>query len=218
MSSIRINKNWIYQKMLITGATVPLNSMHSINKNSQWARLHSTHCQLKNLALLTTLFCSSRCELAAEYREKYTNTKTMKNTITTVNIFGVYFLTLLKKKKKNQREKSIIKYKPFFLMIPSLWAAALGTEQRGLSKVITSSKVTPNMTRSSDFFRTVPSGVNKCDLRFVCPGDYHNINLSLIPQWLHHSPTQLNWWFRDSTTATFWPLDDKTTNTVESLA
>ena len=47
-----------------------------------------------------------------------------------------------------------------FLKIPSLWEAALETERRCFSKVILESNITPNITRSSDSFSTVPSIVN----------------------------------------------------------
>ena len=47
-----------------------------------------------------------------------------------------------------------------FLKIPSHWEAALETERRCFSKVILESNVTPNITRSSASFSTVPPIVN----------------------------------------------------------
>ena len=47
-----------------------------------------------------------------------------------------------------------------FLKIPSIWETALEIEQRCFSKVILESSVTPNTTRSSDLFSTVPTIVN----------------------------------------------------------
>ena len=43
---------------------------------------------------------------------------------------------------------------PYFPIMSS-WAAALPTERRYFSKVILASKVTPNITKSSDFFKTL---------------------------------------------------------------
>ena len=50
-----------------------------------------------------------------------------------------------------------------FLKIPSLCEAALETERRCFSKVIFEWNVTPNITRSSDSFSTVPLIVNGGD-------------------------------------------------------
>ena len=47
------------------------------------------------------------------------------------------------------------------LKIPSFWEVSLETERRCFSKVILESKVTPNISRSSDSFSTVPPIVNE---------------------------------------------------------
>ena len=85
----------------------------------------------------------------------------------------------------------------------------LETERRCFSKVMMiASKVTPNMARSSDSFRTVPSRVNVVDWGLiVC--DRETIILlvlfafSFIPERPHHLLTLLGSRFRDSATVTF---------------
>ena len=50
-----------------------------------------------------------------------------------------------------------------FLIIPSLCTATLEAERKCFSKVILALNIAPNITRSSDFFRTVLSRVNGVD-------------------------------------------------------
>ena len=50
-----------------------------------------------------------------------------------------------------------------FLKIPSLWEVAMETERRCFSNVILESNVTPNISRSSDSYCTVPPIVNGGD-------------------------------------------------------
>ena len=50
-----------------------------------------------------------------------------------------------------------------FIKLPNLLEAALETERRCFSKVIFEAMVTPNISRSSDYFSTVPPIVNVGD-------------------------------------------------------
>ena len=69
-----------------------------------------------------------------------------------------------------------------FLKIPNLWEAGLETERRCFSKVMLESNVTPNITRSSNPFSTVPPIVNGSDWAELCVsnGDYHSFGLTSI--------------------------------------
>ena len=65
--------------------------------------------------------------------------------------------------KASLKKSSIMEHSPDLLKIPSLWEAALETKRRCFSKVILESNVTPNITRLSDSFCTVPPIVNRGD-------------------------------------------------------
>ena len=56
------------------------------------------------------------------------------------------------------------------------------TERRCFSKVILESNVTPNITRSSDYFSTVPPIVHAGDWGYIVRdrGDYHSLSLARI--------------------------------------
>ena len=91
-----------------------------------------------------------------------------------------------------------------FLMVPTLWAAAMETERRCFSKVILASNVTPSITISADNFSKVPANqwgwlVMNC----AWPGDYHSLSLiafTFIPHRLHRILTMYRLRFRDSWT------------------
>ena len=85
------------------------------------------------------------------------------------------------------------------------------------------SNATPNITRSSDSFSTVPRIVNGGN-RGCIVRDLETIivlvllTFNFIPQRSHHSLT-LPWsWFRDSATVTLTPGDGTTAIKVESSA
>ena len=72
-------------------------------------------------------------------------------------------------------------------MIPSLWAL-FWKRRKCLSKVILTSKVTPNITRSSNSLRTVPSRVNGVDWRWILRDLMTIIAQVLLAFNLIHSP------------------------------
>ena len=122
-----------------SGSLLILNSKHNSDTDRRWARLHLTPPARKQ-ALLTTQSSSLRCESAAEHHiaEQYSKTGRTK---------------LQKDLRRSDRSCNTCQD---FLMIPSLWAAALETERRRFSKVILASNVTPNITRSAE---TLPQRV-----------------------------------------------------------
>ena len=107
--------------------------------------------------------------------------------------------------------------------IPSHREAALKTERRCFSKVIMESNVTPNITRSSDYFIIVLPIVNAGDWGCIVR-DLETIIILLllafnfIPQRSHHSLTSTRSQLRDSTTVTLMPEDGTTPIKVESSA
>ena len=122
--------------------------MHNSATDRRWARLQSETPRAWKPATLTSLSSSLRCESAAKHRtaEQYSKTDRTK---------------LQKDFKRSDRSWNTCQD---FHIIPSLWAAALETEQWWFSKVILTSKVTHNITRSADSFNTVAStvyGVNR---------------------------------------------------------
>ena len=82
-----------------------------------------------------------------------------------------------------------------FLKIPSLWVAYLETERICFSKVNLESNVTPNISRSSDSFSTVPSMVNGIDWECIVrdletiTGDFTN-----APAPCHPPVPKVNYW------------------------
>ena len=121
-----------------------VNSMYNTATDRWWAWLHSKTSQAKKTALQTGLSSSLRCESAAEHHtsEQYSTPGRTK---------------LQKDLRRSDRSWNTCQD---FLMIPNLWAAAVETEWRCFSNVFSASKVTPNITRSADSFRTVPSSIN----------------------------------------------------------
>ena len=93
-----------------------VNSMHNSSTDRRWARLHSKTPPARKPALLTTLSSSLRCESAAEHHtaEQYYKTGRTK---------------IQKDLTRSDRSWNTCQD---FLMIPSLWAAALETERRCL--------------------------------------------------------------------------------------
>ena len=108
-----------------------------------------THPQCKKLAPLTTRSSNLRCISAAEHQTAEQYSKTGKT----------------KPLKHLPRSYLYLSWNTCqdFLKIPNRWEAALETERRCFSKVILESNITHNITRSSDFFSTVPPIVNAGD-------------------------------------------------------
>ena len=107
-----------------------------------------------------------------------------------------------------------------FVKIPSLWEAAVETERRCFSKVILELNVTPNISRSSDFFSTVPPIINGGN--WWCIGHHLDsiivvilLAFSFISQRSLNSLTLLRSWFKDSATVTLAPGDGTTAIKVE---
>ena len=98
-----------------------------------------------------------------------------------------------------------------FLKIPSLWEAALETERRCFQEVILESNVSPNITRSSDYFTTVLPIVNGGEWGYIV-WDLEPITVlvlltfNFISQRSHHSLTLQRSRIRDSAT-TLMPRD-----------
>ena len=127
------------------GLLLILNSMNNSATDRRWARLQSKTPPARKPALLTTPSRSLSCESAAEHHidEQYSKTRQIK---------------LQKDLRRNDRSWNTCQD---FLMIPSLWAAALEKERMFFSKVILASNATSNITRSADSFSTVPCRVNE---------------------------------------------------------
>ena len=147
------------------------------------------HTSFRNRAPLTAWSSSLRWVSAAEHQTAEQYSKTGRT------------------KPRKHLPKSDLSWntRQDFLKIPSLWEAALETERRYFSKVIFESNITPNITRSSDSFSTVPPVVNGGD--WGCrPRDYHSLGLtshsiSSPMQRSHHSLTLPTSRIRDSVTA-----------------
>ena len=138
---------------------------------------HSTTPPLRKRAPLTTRSSSLRCVSAAEHHtaEQYSKTVTTKP------------------RKHLPRSDLSWNTRQDFLKTPMRYVAALEIERRCFSKVIMESNVTPNISRSSDFFSTVPPSVNMGDWGCIVL-DLETIVLvllafNLIPQRSHHSLT-----------------------------
>ena len=113
------------------------------------SREYSNTPPVKKLEPLTTRSNSLRCVSAAKHHtaEQYSKTgrtKFLKHFPSSSHSWNTFAMQ-------------------DFLKIPSRWEAALETERRWFSKVILESNVTPNITRSSDKFSTVPPIVNAGD-------------------------------------------------------
>ena len=152
---------------------------------------HSNTPPVRNKSPLTARSSSLRCVLAAE---QYTAEQYSKTGRT-------------KPRKHLPRNDLLWNTRQDFLKIPSLWEAALETERICFSKVILESNVTPNITRSSDAFSTVPRIVNVGYWGCIV-SDLETIiilvllALNFITQRSHHSLTLPRSRFRDSATAT----------------
>ena len=163
------------------------------------------HTPVKKLAPRTTRSSSRRCVSAAEHQTAEQYSKTGKT------------------KPLKYLPRSSLSWNTWqdFLKIPSRWEAALETERICFSNVILESNVTPNITRSSDSFSTVPPIANAgdwgCivhDLETIIVLVLHVFNF--IPQRSHHAPTLTRSRHRDSATATLRPGDGTTAIRVES--
>ena len=160
---------------------------------------------VRNQAPLTAWSSSLRCVSSAEHQTAKQYSKTGRT------------------KPQSHLPRSNISWntRQDFLKIPGLWEAALETETRCFSKVILESNVTPNITRSSDYFSTVLPIVNGGD-RGCIEQDLETIIVlvllafNFIPQRSHHSLTLLRSQIRDSFTATLLPGDGTTAIKVES--
>ena len=118
-----------------------LYSTHSTATDKRWAMSHSRISPFTKLSPLTIRSSNLRCVSAAEHHtaEQYSKT------------------TMTKLQKLLPRSDPSLNNFLNFLKIPSIWEAAVDNEQRCISNVVLESNVTPYMSRSSDFFSTVPS-------------------------------------------------------------
>ena len=108
---------------------------------------HSNTPPVRNLALLTSRSSSLRRVSAAEHHTAEQYSKTGRT----------------KPRKHLHRSDLSWNTRQNFLKIPSLTEAALETERRRYSKDILGSNATPNITRSSDSYGTVPPIINGGD-------------------------------------------------------
>ena len=155
---------------------------------------HSNTPPVRNRSPLIAQSSSLRCVSAAEHQTAEQYSKTGRT----------------KPRKHLQRSYLSWNTRQDFLKIPSLWEATLETEWRCFSKVIFGLNITPNITRSSDSFSTVPPIVNEGDWGCIVRDLETIIVLVLlafnfIPQRSHHSLTLPMSWIRDSATATLTP-------------
>ena len=165
------------------------------------------HNPVRNRAPLTARSSSLRCVSAAEHQTEEHYSKTGRT------------------KPRTHLPRSDLSWntRQDFLKIPSLWEAALETDRWCFSKAIFESNVTPNITRSSDSFSTVPPIVNGGDRGCIMRNLETIIVLVLlafnfIPQRSYQSLTLPRSRIRDSATATLTPGDGKTAIKVESSA
>ena len=126
------------------GLHLILYSIHRTATDRRWAMSHSHTPPVMNRAPLTARSNSLRCIRAAEHHTAEQYSKTGRT----------------KPQKHLSRSDLSRNTRQDFLKIPNLWEAALETKRRCVSKVILESNVTPNITRSSDSFSTVPPIVN----------------------------------------------------------
>ena len=154
---------------------------------SWWERLQLSTPPAKKQAPLTTRSSSLRCVSVAEHHTAQQYSKTGKT------------------KPQNYLPMSNLSWntRQDFLKIRSLWEAALETERRCFSKVNLESNVTPNISRSTDCFSTVPSMVNGggwgCILRNLETIIFLVLlAFNFIPQRSHHAFTLTRSRFRDS--------------------
>ena len=153
---------------------------------------HSNTLPVIHRAPLTAWSSSLRCVTAAEQRTAEQYSKTGRT----------------KLRKHLPRSDLSWNTRQDFFKIASLWEAALETERRCYSKVILESNVTPNITRLSDSFSTVPPTVNGgywgCivrDLDFITQRSHRSLTLprsqirnsasvTLTPAWGWHNRHQ----------------------------
>ena len=128
--------------------------VHRTATNRRWAMSHSNTLPVRNRAPLTAWSSSLRCALPAKHHT------------------AVQYCKRGRAKPRKHLLWSDLSWNTHqdCLKIPSLWEAALETKQRCFSKVSLKLNATPNITRSSDSFSTVPA--------IVWPGDYHSLGLT----------------------------------------
>ena len=173
-----------------------LYSIQSTATDRRWAMSHSNTPPVRNRALLTTRSSILRCVSVVEHHTAEQYSKTGRS------------------KPRKHLPSSGLSWntRQDFLKIPSLWEAALETKRRCFSKISLESNVTPNITRSSDSFSTVPPIVNGGDWGCIV-GNLETIIIlvllafNFIPQRSHHSLTLPRSRIRDSATVTLTPGD-----------
>ena len=111
------------------GLLLILNNMHKSARDRRWARWHSKTPSAKKTALLTTLFNSSRCELADEHH----------------TACWEILQTGQDKAPKRSHNAPIMKSLPGLSHDTKPWVSAMETERRCYSKVILASNGTPNI-------------------------------------------------------------------------
>ena len=149
---------------------------------------------VKNLAPLTALSSSLRSVSAAEHHTAEQYSKTGRT----------------KPRKHHQRSDLSRNTRQYFLKMPNLLETALETKRRCFSKVSLESNVTPNITRSSDYFNTVPPIANPGDALCVTIVVFVVLAFNFIPQRSHHSLTLPRSRIRDSATVTLTPWEGTT--------
>ena len=171
------------------------------------SNVHSITPPVKKWAPLTARSSTLRCVSAAE------------------NYTGEQFSKTGRTKPRKHLPRSDLPWntRQDFLKIPSLWEAALETKWRCFSNVILESNATPNITRSSYSFSTVPKIVNEGDCGCIVRDLQTTIVLVLlafnfIPQRSHQSRTLSRSLIRDSATVTLTPGDGTTAIKVEPSA
>ena len=126
------------------GLHLILHSIHNTATDRRWAMLHLNTPPVRNRSPLTARSSSLRCVSAADHHtaEQYSKTG--------------------RKKPQKQLPSRDLSWntRHDFLKIPNLREASLENERRYFSKVILESNVTPNITRLSESFSTVPPIVN----------------------------------------------------------
>ena len=161
------------------GLHLILCSIHNTATDRRWERSQLSTPPAKKQAPLTMRSSSLRCVSAAKHHTAEQYSKTGKT----------------KLQKHLPMSNLSWNTRQDFLKIPSLWEAALETEQRCFSKVNWESNVTPNISRSSDSFSTVPSMVNGGDWGCIVH-DLETIvvlvllEFNFIRQRSHHAFTQ----------------------------
>ena len=146
---IRPRLNTMDSAMVLSGYTRSYTAFKVLPQidHRRWVMTRSNTPSVRKRAPLTKRSSSLRCVSATEHHTAEQCYKTGKT----------------KPWKHLPRSDLSWNTRQDFLKIPSLWEAALETERRFVSKVILESNDSPNISRSSDSFKTVRAIVNGGD-------------------------------------------------------